>query len=353
MVYGSLFFLAAIILVAVNYFVVTRIVSQPVEPGHGMQEPMDRVLVQQVRVEIDAYKDQVIDSIVVWSLLATILVGLGGLAVGWSVARRALGPLQQVTDTARRLSDSTLHNRISMEGPRDEIKELADTFDSMLERLDRAFDGQRRFVANASHELKTPLAIDRALLQVAFADSALPADLWRVRDELLASNGRQADLIEGLLMLAQTERELTVREPVDLAELARSALDRCPGVEADLGAAPATGDAVLLEQVVVNLADNAVKYNDSRGSVFVRTGSGADGSFIVVENTGPKIAPAQVSRLFEPFRRLNDDRTGSASGAGLGLSIVRAVARAHGGTAEAVPREGGGLVVTVRIPSRS
>ncbi|MFG1682556.1 sensor histidine kinase [Nonomuraea sp. NPDC049269] len=324
-VYGTLFFLAAIILVGVNYFVVTRIVSQSIDPGSGLPEPPDRVFVQQVMVEVDGYKNRVIDSIVSWSILATVLVGLGGLAVGWSVARRALGPLQQVTDT----------------------------FDSMLERLDRAFDGQRRFVANASHELKTPLAIDRALLQVSFADATLPAELRPVRDHLLASNSRQERLIEGLLTLAQTESELTDREPVDLAELARSALDRYPGVDADLAAAPATGDALLLERVVVNLADNAVKYNDSRGSVFVRTGSGADGSFVVVENTGPEIAPAQVPHLFEPFRRLNDDRTGSASGAGLGLSIVRAVARVHSGTAAAVPREGGELVVTVRIPSRS
>lgn len=350
-VYGSLFFLASAILVIVNYIVVTRVISQPIEVGgHGRPPPVDQILRQQVMVEVDSYKRRVMDSIVVWSILATVLVGLGGLAVGWTVARRALSPLQQVTGTARRLSDSTLHSRISMDGPRDEIKELADTFDSMLERLDRAFDGQRRFVANASHELKTPLAIDRALLQVAFADSTLPAELWPVRDSLLASNRRQERLIEGLLTLAQTEQERTEREPVDLADLARSALGQYEGVEAELSSAPALGDAVLLERVIANLADNAVKYNSAQEFVRVRTGSRPDGAFVVVENTGPEVAFSEVPRLFEPFRRLDDDRTGSASGAGLGLSIVRAVAHAHGGTAEAVPREGGGLVVTVRIP---
>jgi signal transduction histidine kinase len=350
-VYGSLFFAASAILVIVNYFVVTRIVSQPVEPGvgvGGLPQPVEQVLLQQVIVEVDSYKRRVVDSIVVWSIVATILVGLGGLAVGWTVARRALSPLQQVTGTARRLSYSTLHSRISMDGPRDEIKELADTFDSMLERLDRAFDGQRRFVANASHELKTPLAIDRALLQVALAE--LPDDLRSVRDSLLASNVRQERLIEGLLTLAQSERELTERESVDLADLARSALGRHGEVKVELSPAPATGDAVLLERVITNLVDNAVKYNSDEGFVRVRTGTGPGGAFVTVENTGPVVDPSEVPRLFEPFRRLNDDRTGSASGAGLGLSIVLAVAHAHDGTAEAVPRVGGGLVVTVRIP---
>ncbi|WP_248960742.1 sensor histidine kinase [Sphaerisporangium perillae] len=361
-VYGSLFFLAAGILVMVNFFVVTRIVSRPVTiDGRPVgldlpPEPADQVLFRQVAAKVNAYKDQVITSTVVWSILATVLVGLAGLAVGWAVARRVLSPLQKVTETARRLSDSTLHRRISMDGPRDEIKELADTFDSMLERLDRAFDGQRRFVANASHELRTPLAIDRALLQVSFSDPALPAGLRPVRDELLASNTRQERLIDGLLTLAHTERELTDREPVDLSDLARSALARYQGIaayqgiETDLRPAPAIGDAVLLERVIANLADNAVKYNDERGTVSVRTGSDAKGVFVTVENTGPEIALGLVPRLFEPFRRLDGDRTGSASGAGLGLSIVRAVARAHGGTAEAVPRDGGGLIVTARLP---
>ncbi|WP_405142193.1 HAMP domain-containing histidine kinase [Sphaerisporangium sp. NBC_01403] len=356
LVYGSLFFLAAGILVIVNYFVVTRIVSRPISVGGRPvgpalpPEPADQILFRQVAVEVNAYKNQVITSTVVWSILATLLVGLAGLAVGWAIARRVLAPLQKVTETARRLSDSTLHRRISMDGPRDEIRELADTFDSMLERLDRAFDGQRRFVANASHELKTPLAIDRALLQVSFSDPALPAGLRPVRDELLASNVRQERLIEGLLTLAHTERELTDREPVDLSDLARTTLARYQEIEADLRPAPAMGDAVLLERVIANLADNAVKYNDERGTVSVRTGSDLDGAFVAVENTGPTIASGMVSRLFEPFRRLDGDRTASASGAGLGLSIVRAVARAHGGTAEAVPRDGGGLAVTVRLP---
>lgn len=353
-VYGGLFFVAAALLVVVNYLVVRQIVSQsvgvgaptaPTGPGHS-----DQLVVQQVEDKLRAYRALVTGSMLVWSIVATGIVGLVGLVVGWLVAKRALAPLLTVTEAARRLSDSTLHRRISMDGPSDEIKDLADTFDSMLERLDRAFDGQRRFVANASHELKTPLAIDRALLQVSLSDPALPAELRPVRDELLASNARQVGLIEGLLTLAHTERELSERAALDLARLAGEALGEHAGVETELRPAPVMGDAVLLERVIVNLVDNAVKYNDARASVRVTTGSDGAGAFVVVANTGPLIALSQVPQLFEPFRRLDGDRTGSAAGAGLGLSIVRAVARAHGGTAEAVPREGGGLIVTVRIP---
>jgi signal transduction histidine kinase len=354
-VYGSLFFLTAGILVIVNYLVVKQIVSRPiaspvapVAPGPNHRPP-DEIILMQVEDKLQSYRAVVTGSMLVWSILATVVVGAAGLVVGWLVARRTLAPLHRVTETARRLSGSTLHRRISMDGPHDEIKELADTFDSMLERLDRAFDGQRRFVANASHELRTPLAIDRALLQVALADASLPGGLRPVRDELLASNVRQERLIEGLLTLANTERELTEREPVDLADLARSVLQPLGTVEADLEPAPAMGDAILLERMIGNLVDNAVKYNDERAFISVRTGDDREGSFVSVENTGPEIALGLVPRLFEPFRRLTD-RTGSAGGAGLGLSIVRAVARAHGGAAEAVPRHGGGLVVTVRLP---
>ncbi|MBP2707432.1 HAMP domain-containing protein [Microbispora sp. RL4-1S] len=361
--YGSLCFLAAGLLLVVNFFVVSGIVNQSfteslAEQGRfdvgGMSaEAVRRVLSHQFAAQVDAYRQSVITSTLSWSILAAVIVGLAGLAVGWVVARRALAPLQRVTETARRLSDSTLHRRIWMEGPQDEIKELADTFDSMLERLDRAFDGQRRFVANASHELKTPLAINRALLQVAFADDALPAPLRPVRDELLAGNVRQERLIEGLLTLARTERELTERDRADLAALVRATLARYPATEADLRPAFAVGDAVLMEHVITNLVDNAFKYNDERATVSVRTGTDPGGSFITVENTGLEIAPALVEGLFEPFRRLDADRTGSMAGAGLGLSIVRAVARAHGGSAEAAPRNGGGLTVTVRFPRYS
>ncbi|WP_066364582.1 sensor histidine kinase [Herbidospora mongoliensis] len=353
LVYGGLFCAAALALVMINYIIVSNQLSRRVTIRLPLDDlpPLtgDKQLFY-FNKQVDDYHETVLGSLVQWSLLAAVLVGLGGLMVGWYVAKRALDPLQRVTETARRLSTDTLHRRISMAGPNDEIKDLADTFDSMLERLDNAFDGQRRFVANASHELRTPLAINRALLQVSMSDGLIPAALRPVRDELLASNSRQERLIEGLLTLALSERDLTGKEPGDLAELAHPSLLAHGLTLPRQFPAPVVGDGVLLERMIRNLVDNAVAYNDDRAEVTVRTGNAAGHSYVSVENTGREIAPAQAARLFDPFIRLDADRTGSARGAGLGLSIVRAIARAHGGTAEARPRAGGGLIVTIRLP---
>ncbi|WP_068925382.1 ATP-binding protein [Planobispora rosea] len=361
LVYGSLFFAAGVILVLVNYFFVERVISQTVltakpgtmfrSDGPAIPIPLDADAVRAVAVTKETYRENVMTSMFRWSLAAVVIVGCVGLVIGWIVARRALAPLHTMTETARRLSESTLHRRIALDGPHDELRELADTFDSMLGRLDRAFDSQRRFVANASHELRTPLAIDRALLQVSMTDPELPRPVRRVGAELLESNTRQQRLIEGLLLLAQSERELTDRRPVDLAELAGSALTSVPEAVADLRPARVEGDPVLLERMIGNLLDNAVKYNDERGLVVLRTGRDRRGSVVTVENTGRVVPGGRADDLFEPFRRLDRDRTGSAAGAGLGLSIVRAIAQAHRGSAEARPRPDGGLQVTVRLPS--
>ncbi|GAA2858813.1 ATP-binding protein [Streptosporangium fragile] len=357
LVYGSLFFLAGVALVVVNYYVVQRTLHQPPRIVLGAPltshplPPSAEEITRTVAEMKDQYRTTVMSSLVRWSLMAVAIVGVAGLAIGWIVARRVLAPLHTMTEAARRLSESTLHERIALDGPRDELRDLADTFDSMLERLDRAFDGQRRFVANASHELRTPLAINRALLQVSMTAPDLPPRIRTVGTELLAANARQERLIEGLLLLAQSERELTERRPVDLAELAEMALTSVPEADADLRSAPASGDPVLLERMIGNLLDNAVKYNDERALVVLRTLRDERGSVVTVENTGRAVPSGRVEDLFEPFRRLDRDRTGSADGAGLGLSIVRAIARAHRGSAEACPRPGGGLVVTVRLPS--
>jgi len=284
------------------------------------------------------------------------------LVLGYFVADRALSPLQKVTATARRLSESTLHERIALEGPADEIKELADTFDAMLERLGNAFDAQRRFVANASHELRTPLAINRTLLEVALGDPEASPDLKAVGRTLLANNARHERLIEGLLLLARSERELTTRVPVDLAEVVTTVLKTLGDaaeeagitVHTELASGTTLGDPVLLEHLVSNLVDNAIKHNTGEGGqVWVRAGV-LDGSAAVqVENTGPVVPAYEVDQLFEPFRRLQQDRVESAKGSGLGLSIVRSVVRAHRGHVYATPRPGGGLVVTARMPLAS
>ena len=228
----------------------------------------------------------------------------------------------------------------------------------MLERLGRAFDAQRRFVANASHELRTPLTINRTLLEVALSDPNASEDLKVIGRTLLSTNARHQRLIDGLLLLARSERGLAGRTPVDLSDVARSALAsvRSAMSEAgitlhrDLGAAPTAGEPVLLEHLVANLLDNAVKYNADGGTIWLRTWREDAYSLIFVANTGPAVAPYEVPRMFEPFRRLADDRVGSDRGAGLGLSIVASVVRAHRGTINVVPRQGGGLEIAVRLP---
>lgn len=292
--------------------------------------------------------------------IALGLVGVAALGFGWVIADRALRPVGQITATARRVAAATsahrgLHERIGLRGPRDEMKQLADTFDDMLDRLDRSFDGQRRFVANASHELRTPLAINRALLEVTATRPDASAETQQLAGTLLAVNVRHERLIDGLLMLAESDNEVTTRQPVDLADVAEHVLDQVPfrGVEVLAGArdsAPVLGDPVLLERLVHNLVENAERHNVPDGWLTVATGRAGDHATITVSNSGPHVAPYDVGVIFEPFRRLGGERTGPDRGAGLGLSIVRAVARAHGGDATATPRDGGGLTVTVSLP---
>jgi signal transduction histidine kinase len=281
------------------------------------------------------------------------------IALGWVVAGRVLRPLTAITATARRLSAGSLHERIALRGPPDELKALADTIDGMLARLDRAFSGQRRFVANASHELRTPLAITRTEVDVTLASrSATIEDYRAMAERVRDANERSERLIESLLVLASSERELRTPEPVDLSEAAAESLDAAkPEIDRRgltlrhiLDEAPVLGDRNLLERLVANLVENAVGHNADGG--WVEVGTGRDGSRVEVSvaNGGPVVPPEEVDSLFEPFRRLGG-RTRSDRGVGLGLSIVRAVATAHGGTVHAEARQDGGLIVTVSLPA--
>ncbi|MEU3601366.1 ATP-binding protein [Streptomyces sp. NPDC006798] len=290
--------------------------------------------------------------------LTVLGVGVVATTAGWLVAGRLLRPLNRITSTAERIAGRTLHQRIDLDGPPGEVKRLADSFDSMLDRLDQAFVGQDRFIANAAHELKTPLAVGRTLVEVAVARRDAPQEVRRLGENLLAVNERHERLIDSLLTLARAESAPAERHPVDLAAVAGAVLTHTAAdaerrrlrVEAALRAAPALGDPVLLEQLVRNLVDNAVKYNVTEGLLRIRTGTGPLGAFISVTNTGASIDAHEIPVLFEPFRRLTD-RVGSARGSGLGLSIVRAVARTHQGDVSAEPRAGGGLTVTATLPS--
>ncbi|MCC3771570.1 HAMP domain-containing protein, partial [Streptomyces sp. UNOC14_S4] len=289
------------------------------------------------------------DQLVLWSALALLVTALLAVGVGWWTAGRVLRPVHTMTATARRISERNLHERIGQRGPDDELKELADTIDALLERLESAFDSQRRFVSNASHELRTPLATQRAAIQVGLDGDPSPEELARTKTLLLETNRRSEHLIDGLLVLARSERGLDRRDPLDLAEVAAeeaaAVADRAEreGVRVELRAtaSPLTGNRVLLAQLTGNLLRNAVGYNHRGGTVEVEVTPGR----LTVTNTGPRVPAHEVETLFEPFRR-GAGRERLAGGAGLGLSIVRSIARAHGGRAYAVPREGGGLRVT-------
>ena len=286
--------------------------------------------------------------------IAIVVLAVVAVAAGWWLAGRVLRPLHRITATARRLSLSTLNERIALAGPRDELKELADTFDAMLGRLERAVESQRRFIANASHELRTPLAIQRAAIQIGLADPS-PEQVERMRAELLEANRRSERLIDGLLVLAQGERGLDARLPVRLDEVVQEAAEPvrrtadAAGITVRMRTRPLTvaGDAVLLAQLVTNLLQNAVRYNHPGGEVRV-TVDPEHG--LTVRNTGPEVPAERVPELFEPFRRLHAPRTGPADGAGLGLSIVASIARAHDAAVDVRPNPGGGLDVQVRPP---
>jgi signal transduction histidine kinase len=292
--------------------------------------------------------------------IAFVAVVVATALLAWTVTGRVLQPLRDVTSTAQRLSVESLGERISHRGPRDEVAELADTFDAMLDRLQAAFSSQRHFVANASHELRTPLSVIRTELDVTLADpNADVAELRRMADVVRAATLRAGQLVEALLLLARTDGQgVGVTEPVELAEVVSSAW-RAIRTDAENrnirasfagGPAPAVGDPALLERVAGNLLENAVRHNVDGGWIEVRVDHAPGTSTLCVHSSGALVDPDRVAELFEPFRRGGVDRT-AHSGTGLGLSIVRAVVLAHHGqvSADAVP--GGGLTVTVRLPS--
>jgi signal transduction histidine kinase len=293
-----------------------------------------------------------------WFVLA--LTAAASAVLGWFASGRVLRPLRQMTAKARTISAGNLGERLEVEGRNDEFKQLGDTFDDLLARLEASFEAQRRFVANASHELRTPLTVERTLLQVALADPDASAETLRATCEDLLASGREHErLLEALLTLARSERGLERREPVDLAAIATEALERAaPEIErqslqlvTDLQPAATTGDPALIQRLIVNLVENAVAYNEPGGRVALSTAIEGPYSLVSVANNGAVIPADQLGRLFEPFQRLGRERSGFDGHYGLGLSLVRAIASAHGATVTATPLVGGGLTVAVGFPS--
>jgi signal transduction histidine kinase len=372
LVYGGLFLIGGILLLVLTYSLVHNttpgtagvIMSRQEVPSPG-PGPTDDFVTEQQKAQLmltENVWDDALEAISTRGTLALVLVSVGTIALGWLIAGRMLRPLQRVTDTAARIAEAPaagqgLHERIKVQGPQDELRELAETFNRMLERLDHSFDGQRSFISNASHELRTPLTVTRALLEVAVNRQGASADVRQLGDTLLEVNARHERLIEGLLLLMRSDRELGERSYVDLADIAEhvAAQTSAPDVTVTTACeeAPTRGEPVLLERMIQNLVENAVRYNAPEdGWVRVETRTRDDHAIVEVSNSGPVVPAFEVPGLFEPFRRLGTERLATASkGAGLGLSIVRAVAEAHGGEATAKPRPEGGLIVTVAFPA--
>ncbi|MEV5878888.1 HAMP domain-containing sensor histidine kinase [Streptomyces sp. NPDC052101] len=390
LLYGGMFLIAGILLLSIIYLLAAhalnvgselpfKILSGSVGSSscNFPSQPSASELNSAMNECVNQQRQHALDDLLSRSLLALLGLAVIAFAFGYAMAGRVLSPLGRITRTARAVAGSDLSRRIELDGPDDELKELADTFDDMLERLQRAFTAQQRFVGNASHELRTPLAINRTLLEVHLSDPNAPVELQQLGKTLLATNERSEQLVEGLLLLARSDNQIVERKPVDLAEVATQAIDQvhaeaeAKGVKIRGERKPAVvqGNGVLLERIALNLVQNAVRYNVvhedvQREALFQKGGGGRrEGGWVevttdvehgqavlTVTNTGPLVPAYEIDNLFEPFRRLRTERTGSDKGVGLGLSIVRSVARAHGGHIAARPHEGGGLVIRVTLP---
>ncbi|MFE9931947.1 sensor histidine kinase [Streptomyces sp. NPDC005533] len=375
LLYGGMFLIAGILLLSIIYLLAAQALRQgnalmyEIVDGQNVQVtsttcPVSRInQLEQFNTAMKAcaleQRRHALDDLLSRSLMALLGLSIIAFAFGYAMAGRVLSPLGKITRTARRVVGTDLTRRIELDGPDDELKELADTFDEMLDRLERAFTAQQRFVANASHELRTPLAINRTLLEVHLSDPGAPVELQQLGKTLLATNERSEQLVEGLLLLARSENQIVERKPVDLAEVASRAVDQVRGeadakgveIRGERALAVVQGNGVLLERIALNLVQNAVRYNvPEDGWVEVTTEVQHGQAVLLVSNTGPVVPAYEVDNLFEPFRRLRTERTGSDKGVGLGLSIARSVARAHGGRIQATPREGGGLVMRVTLP---
>ena len=296
-----------------------------------------------------------LDALLTKSAFALGLMALISIGLGWLMAGRALRPVRTMASRARGISERNLHERLALAGPNDELKELGDTFDGLLARLETAFESQRRFVANASHELRTPITLERTLVEVALADpDASTESLRETCRRVLAAGEQQERLIEALLTLACSQRGIDVHEELDLGaitgEVVRGVSSNGIRFSSELGEACTTGDPALVERMVINLVDNAIQYNEPHGWVQAWTGTSDGHPTLRISNPGPAIPPDRVGDLLEPFRRLDSERTGHPRGLGLGLSIVGAIATAHGAELVAAPRRGGGLDVEVRFP---
>ncbi len=360
LLYGGLFLVSGAVLLVITYLIfrdATGVnVIVPTGSAHGtlaQQVETERRFADIVRRDTDALHSGLLRS-------ALVLAGLTlvSIALGWLVAGRVLRPVREMTATTRQISERNLNERLSLSGPDDELKDLADTIDGLLARLEAHVAEQQRFAANASHELRTPLAVTQTLLDVARSDP--DRENGELVDHLHAVNSRAIDLTEALLLLSRADQRSFTREPIDLSLLAEEATEtllplaekRSVTVETSGAPALSAGSPALLLQLTTNLIHNAIVHNQGEGgSVWVRTASRAEGAVLTVENTGDPITPELVATLTEPFLRGSERARTDQAGVGLGLAIVKSITEAHEGTLTLTPREGGGLRVEVRLPA--
>ena len=378
LLYSALFLVAGVILITITYFLYRERLDA--DSLHGQEElraafGAKRAELYEKRGElfvafrtrdgrtvfafVDDFRDDVLDSALdehlIQSGIALALTTVAALLLGWIVAGRMLRPIQRITETARASSETDLHHRVGLEGPHDELKELADTLDSLLDALEKAFTSQRAFAANVSHELRTPLAILRAEADIRLADTSANEAERAFARRVLDSTEQGNRTVDGLLALARSESGLLSRTEVDLAELTGDVAGEFAASASqiefalELRDATAWGDRALLERLAANLIDNAIRHNVPGGWLRVEVAAAGDAASLRVSNSGARLTDEEVETLFQPFVR-RPVPGAAGGGMGLGLSIADAIVRAHGGTLSASARADGGLAVEARLP---
>ncbi|MBB4686821.1 sensor histidine kinase [Amycolatopsis jiangsuensis] len=356
LLYGGLVLVCGVALLATVYFLMRELPTYDLETAAGPVQATPATRLGELPLGVITTKEDILTVLAEASAVALLGLALVSFLIGWIIAGRILAPIHRIARTARTVASDTLHERINLDGRQDEFTELADTLDTMLDRLLAGFEARQRFAANASHELRTPLATIRTLLQVAVAHPD-EHDLATLAPKLLATNDRSIATVEALLTLSRADHGLEDVEPVDLAEVAAGALaqvgaeaaDHRIGVHSDLAPVRVEGDKDLLHQLVINLLHNAIRHNHPGGTARLTTVVRGDTAVVTVTNTGDPVPDQEAERLFEPFyRQLNRVH---ATGHGLGLTLVRAIAHSHRGTVAASPNSGGGLTVTATLPA--
>lgn len=373
LLFGGLFIVSSMFLLALTYGLLGQALSplDPPEPddfitagddaaGDDAEIEHDGSLEEQLFEARNEERAGALQAVLTQSILALILTSVGAMALGWTMAGRVLRPVRQITAHARQASETTLGERIGLRGPPDEIQELGDTIDAMLGRLEAAFTAQRSFAAQASHELRTPLTVIRAEAEVALAAPDVTPRERQFGEAIRLAADQSERLIDGLLALSRSESTLRDNTVIDLADLAGDVVGdlisvaNARGVSLDLSlnTALVRGDRMLLERLISNLVENAIRYNVAEGWVQVSVATQQDQVILHIANSGPELSSEMLAALFEPFQRGRHQGGERLRGFGLGLTIVRSVAHSHGGSVDAAPATAGGLVVTVRLPAQ-